>query len=41
MSYYLAKVNFETGEVNRKGEPVVRKSEFLVASKRRLKLLNI
>jgi hypothetical protein len=32
MSYYLAKVNFESGEVNRKGDPVVRKSEFLVAA---------
>ena len=32
MSYYLAKVNFETGEVSRKGEPVVRKSEFLIAA---------
>ena len=32
MSYYLAKVNFESGEVSRKGEPVVRKSEFLVAA---------
>jgi hypothetical protein len=32
MSYYLAKVNFETGEISRKGEAVVRKSEFLVAA---------
>jgi len=31
MAYYVVKVNFETGEVNRKGDPVVTKSEFLVS----------
>ena len=31
MSYYLVKVNFETGEVKQNGDPVLRKSEFLVS----------
>jgi hypothetical protein len=30
MGYYIVKVNFESGEVNRKGDPVVNRSEFLV-----------
>ena len=30
MSYYLVKVNFETGEVKQNGDPVLRKTEFLV-----------
>ena len=30
MSYYIAKVNFETGETNRKGDPIMHKGEFLV-----------
>lgn len=32
MSYYLAKVQFESGEVNKNGDPVYKKSEFLVAA---------
>jgi hypothetical protein len=32
MSYYLAKISFETEQVNRKGDPVTKKSEFLVAA---------
>jgi len=31
MSYYLVKVNFETGEVKQNGDPVFRKIEFLVS----------
>ena len=31
MSYYLVKVNTESGEVNKKGDPVMKKWEFLVA----------
>jgi len=31
MSYYLVKVNFESGEVNKAGNPIYRKSEFLVS----------
>jgi hypothetical protein len=30
MSYYIAKVNFETGETNRKGDPVMHTGEFLI-----------
>lgn len=30
MGYYVVKVNFETGEINRKGDPVMNRSEFLV-----------
>lgn len=30
MAYYVVKVNFETGEINRKGDPVMNRSEFLV-----------
>lgn len=30
MGYYVAKVNFETGELKRNGDPVVKKVEFLV-----------
>jgi hypothetical protein len=30
MAYYLAKVNIETGEIKRNGDPVVHVSQFLV-----------
>lgn len=30
MGYYIVKVSFETGEVNRSGDPVKTRSEFLV-----------
>jgi hypothetical protein len=30
MSYYLVKVNFETGEVKQNGDPVMKRIEFLV-----------
>jgi hypothetical protein len=30
MAYYLTKVSIDTGEINRKGEPVCDKVEFLV-----------
>jgi hypothetical protein len=30
MPYYVAKVNFESGEIKKNGEPVLNKSEFLV-----------
>jgi hypothetical protein len=30
MSYYIAKVNFEIGEANKKGDPIMHKGEFLV-----------
>jgi predicted small metal-binding protein len=29
MAYYLTKVSIDTGEINRKGEPVCNKVEFL------------
>jgi hypothetical protein len=32
MSYYLAKVKFETGEVKKNGDPVYSTSQFLVAA---------
>lgn len=32
MSYYLAKVQFESGEVNKNGDPIHKKAEFLVAA---------
>jgi hypothetical protein len=32
MAYYLAKVNIETGEINRKGELVSNKEEILIAA---------
>jgi hypothetical protein len=32
MSYYLAKVKFESGEVSKSGEPLYKKTEFLVAA---------
>jgi hypothetical protein len=31
MSYYLVKVNFETGEVKQNGDAVFKKIEFLVS----------
>lgn len=31
MSYYLVKVNFESGEVNKSGDPIYKKSQYLVA----------
>lgn len=31
MSYYKVVVNFESGEVNKNGDPVHKKAEFLVA----------
>lgn len=30
MSFYIAKVNFETGEIKRNGDPVVHTGQFLV-----------
>jgi hypothetical protein len=30
MAYYVAKVNFESGETKKNGDPVLIKSEFLV-----------
>lgn len=30
MAYYVAKVNFESGEIKKNGEPVLSRSEFLV-----------
>ena len=30
MAYYVAKVNFESGEAKKNGDPVLIKSEFLV-----------
>ena len=30
MAYYIAKVQFETGDTNKKGEPIMHKGEFLV-----------
>lgn len=32
MAYYLVKVNFESGDVNKAGDPIYKKSEFLVAA---------
>jgi hypothetical protein len=32
MSYYLAKVQFESGEVNKNGDSIHKKAEFLVAA---------
>ena len=32
MGYYVAKVNFESTETKRNGDPVIHKSEFLVAA---------
>lgn len=32
MAYYNTKVNIDTGELNRKGEPVCTKAEFLVVA---------
>jgi hypothetical protein len=31
MSYYIAKINFETGEVKQNGDPVYKKVELLVS----------
>jgi hypothetical protein len=31
MSYYLVKTSFESGEVNKNGDPVYKKAEFLVS----------
>ncbi len=31
MSYYVAKINFETGEVKQNGDPVYKKVELLVS----------
>jgi hypothetical protein len=30
MAYYIAKVQFETGETNKKGDPIMHRGEFLV-----------
>lgn len=30
MAYYIAKVQFETGETNKKGDAIMHKGEFLV-----------
>jgi len=30
MANYIAKVQFETGETNKKGDPIMHKGEFLV-----------
>ena len=32
MGYYVAKVNFESTETKRNGDPVIHRSEFLVAA---------
>jgi hypothetical protein len=32
MAYYNTKVNIDTGELNRKGEPAYTKAEFLVVA---------
>ena len=32
MSFYVVKTNFETGEVNKNGDPVYKKAEFLVSA---------
>lgn len=32
MSYYKVVVNFESGEVNKNGDPVHKKAEFLVSA---------
>lgn len=32
MAYYLAKVNIETGEINRKGDPISNKEEILISA---------
>jgi len=32
MAYYVAKVQFESGETKRNGDPVLIKSEFLVSA---------
>ena len=32
MAYYNTKVNIDTGELNKKGEPVYTKAEFLVVA---------
>lgn len=31
MSYYIAKINFETGEVKQNGDPVYKKIELLIS----------
>jgi hypothetical protein len=31
MSYYVVKTSFESGEVNKNGDPVIKKAEFLVS----------
>jgi hypothetical protein len=31
MSYYVVKTSFESGEVNKNGDPVYKKAEFLVS----------
>ena len=30
MAYYIAKVQFETGETNKKGDPIMHRWEFLI-----------
>jgi hypothetical protein len=30
MAYYIAKVQFETGDINKKGDPILHRGEFLV-----------
>ena len=30
MAFYIAKVNFETGEIKRNGDPVIHSGQFLV-----------
>jgi hypothetical protein len=30
MAYYIAKVQFESGDTNKKGDPIMNKGEFLV-----------
>lgn len=32
MAYYNTKVNIDTGEINKKGEPIYTKAEFLVVA---------
>ena len=30
MAYYIAKVQFETGETNKKGDPIMHKGELII-----------
>ena len=39
MAYYIAKVNFETGETNKKGDPIMHKGEFLVPAESKIVII--